>query len=192
MKLPNFLEDADLNDLRARMGGAELGSYRLSVNPYRFTMGELEELLHAGIDIRYLGDVRALPDRTLAYKDRRVVVYLRDLPVGRAFGSAMQSAVYHVAECPTLHGLRAVDAAAQFVVSAREDGVFETNLVEGGLQSVSFERLLVCEACLLELAFDGYSPAMTPAERIRTRHAFTVSTFFERYRRTLVAEPVPE
>jgi hypothetical protein len=190
VKLPNFLEDADLNALRTRMGATELGSYRLSWNPHRFTVGELEELIHAGIDVRYIDEVRALPDRTLSYKDRRVVLYLRDVPVVRAaLRPANEPLVYHVADCGIVRAMRTLEKTAPLAVSAREDGLFGVNLLDGELQSASFERLAVCEECLIELCFENYSRAMAPEERVRARRGFTMTAFFERYRRNLVAEP---
>ena len=49
MQLPNFLKDPDLNALREQMGAAELGSFRLAFNVYRFTISDLERSLAGGI-----------------------------------------------------------------------------------------------------------------------------------------------
>ncbi len=188
MKLPDFLRDAGLNDLRERMGAADLGTFRLSVNPYRFTMAELECLIDDGIDVDNLDRVRPLPDRTLSYKDRRVLLYRRDLPV-LATGRAQQRELphFHAAECPIVQRLRAADRAARHVVCAREDGSFRVNLVQGGAVGSSLERLPVCEECLVELAFDGFSPDLPRDVRVRSLAGFTVTRFFTKYRRALVA-----
>ncbi len=182
MKLPNFLDDAALNELRARMGATELGSYRLSINPYRFTVAELEELIHAGIDIKYLDEVRPLPDRTLAYKNRRVVLYAREVPVAGAVPR------YHVADCRVVRAMRTQQAHGRLTVSAREDGEFPVDFIEGPLLRPALERLLVCESCLRELSFAGFSSALPAANRTEAIRGFTLTRFFERYRRNLAAE----
>jgi hypothetical protein len=186
MKLPNFLEDPDLNELRARMGATELGAYRLLVNPYRFSVPELEELIHAGIDIKYLDEVRPLADRTLAYKDRRVMLHLRDSP---AAADALQWTAelpnFHIADCATVRAMRKQPTTPALAVSAREDGDFRVNLFHGADQRAEWERLPVCEACLEELPYDNFSAAMPAAERSRFVREFTIRGFFERYRRSL-------
>lgn len=189
MKLPNFLEDAGLNDLRARMGATELGAYRL-LNPCRLTVGELEELIHAGIDLKYQDEVRPLPDRTLSYKDRRVALYVRDVVPGATFGSMPELPHFHIANCAVVRDLRTHGSHSRLAVSAREDGEFQINIVDGAQHRPAMERLLVCEACLGELSFDEFSAAMAPADRMRMVRAFTLTGFFERYRRSLAADSI--
>ena len=186
MKLPDFLKDPDLNELRERMGAAVLGNFRLSVNPYRFTMSELEALLDAGIDVEDLGRVRTLADRTLAYKDRRVLLYRREVPLpGKARPLPRELPHFHFSDCPIVRRLRESEATAPYVVSAREDGCFQVDLVEAERRRPSLERLPVCEDCLGELAFDGYSGALPREARVRAAAGFTVTRFFLQYRRAL-------
>ncbi len=192
MKLPDFLKDPALNDLRERMGAAALGSFRLSVNPYRFTIPELESLLDAGIDIEDLGCVRALADRTLAYKDRRVLLYRRELPLpSSARPLPRELPHFHISNCPIVRRLRDAGAASRHVVAAREDGCFLVDLLQAGQRLPSLERLPVCEDCLGELAFDGYLAASPRDLRFRVAAGFTVTRFFTQYRRALVADDVP-
>jgi hypothetical protein len=192
VKLPDFLKDPALNDLRERMGAASLGSFRLSVNPYRFTIPELESLLEAGIDIEDLGRVRALADRTLAYKDRRVLLYRRELPLPTSARPLPRELPhFHIANCPIVRRLRDSGAASRHVVAAREDGCFQVDLLQAGQSLPSLERLPVCEDCLDELAFDGYSVASPRDLRVRAAAGFTVTRFFTQYRRALVAGDVP-
>lgn len=176
MQLPNFLDDPALNELRAQMGTRELGTFRLSVNAYRFTVRELEQLILEGIEIRYLDEVRALPDGTLCYKDRRVLLYGReaapDMPV-----TALSP--YHFSNCATVRALREQSGFVRHAVCAREDGFFQISVMSGAQPSTSLQRLPACEHCLQELAFDA-APA-----------TFTVAQFFERYRRNLVVDNQP-
>jgi hypothetical protein len=186
VKLQDFLKDPDLNRLRERMGGAALGSFRLSVNPYRFTIPELESLIDAGIDIEDLRRVRPLADRTLAYKDRRVLLYRRELPLPTsAKPLPHQLPHFHMSDCPIVQRLREA-GASRHVVAAREDGCFRVDLLQGGECRPSLERLPVCEDCLSELVFDGYTSESTREARHRAAAGFTVTRFFTQYRRALV------
>ena len=199
MKLPDFLKDPDLNELRRRMGADELGAFRLSVNPYRFTMAELERLIDAGIDLKSLDELRPLRDRTLAYKDRRVLLYRRDLPMlGRKPALKVELPHFHLSNCGIVRRLRAAENASTHAVSAREDGSFQINLVRGPDVRPSFEQLPVCEDCLAELDFDGYASsgadagtrpgAGRGAARVRALEGFTIRRFFETYTRALSAD----
>jgi hypothetical protein len=190
MKLPDFLRDPALNELRERMGAAELGTFRLAVNPYRFTMAELEALIHGGIEVADLVRVRALPDRTLCYKDRRVLLYRRDVPVlGSDRPLPRELPHFHAADCAIVRRLRDAGRAARHVVCAREDGSFQVNLLRDGAVAASLERLPVCEDCLAELAFDGFTRTLAAGVRVRALAGFTVTRFFQKYRRALVADP---
>jgi hypothetical protein len=189
VKLPDFLKDPDLNELRRRMGASELGAFRLSVNPYRFTMAELERLIDVGIDLVSLDEVRPLRDRTLSYKDRRVLLHRREVPVMHA-GRAQRRELphFHLSNCPIVRRLRASDASSRHAVSAREDGRFQVNLVRGPDVRPAFEELPVCEDCLAELEFDGYSSAAPHAARVRALEGFTIKRFFASYTRALSAD----
>ncbi len=175
MKLPNFLEDPELNDLRQQMGARELGSFRLSVNAYRFTVSELEQLIVDGIDVRYLDEVRPLPDRTLSFKDRRVLLFTRDVPQGIGH-SSLELPPFHFSDCGAVRSLREQPSFARHAVCAREDGQFPVNIVQGTLVKRTLTHLPACEGCLADLRFDA-SPS-----------SFSVPRFFERYRRNLVIE----
>jgi hypothetical protein len=188
MHLPDFLKDPDLNELRARMGTQELGTFRLSINPYRFTIAELEALIDGGIELSGLREVKALSDHTLAYKDRRVLLHRRDLPVTGARPPARQDLPhFHIADCVLVRGAR-LSVAMPHVVTAREDGQFQVTLVGSAGVSTSFERLPVCLHCLEELGFDGYEKLMPTAERVRVAAGFTVTRFFSTYHRALAAD----
>ena len=173
MQLPNFLEDAALNDLRTQMGAREFGTFRLSVNAYRFTVRELEQLILEGMDIRYLDEVRALPDGTLCYKDRRVLLFNREVSTAVA-GTGLPP--YHFSNCTTVRALREHAGFTRLAVAAREDGYFQIRLVDGAQPQESPQPLPACEHCLREMGFDA-----TPA-------TFTIAQFFERFRRNLVVD----
>ena len=132
MKLPSFLEDTALNDLRTRMGGAELGTLELERRDRGLTVAELEVLITGGIDIRSLDEIRVLMDGTLAYKDRRVVLYIRDISDYIGGSSAIENLPkFHVSNCKKLKEMRSQKRFGRYVVAARDDGQFQINVIAG-------------------------------------------------------------
>ena len=95
---------------------------------------------------------------------------------------------FHLANCPIVRRSRAAEAASRHAVSAREDGCFQVNLVHGPQARSSLERLPVCEDCLAEIEFDGYSPSDPGSLRVHALAGFTVTRFFEKYTRALSAD----
>jgi hypothetical protein len=77
MKLPDFSVDLQLNSLRERIG-APLRQYEAASSSGMLTVEEIEILAREGLDIP-LQDVTVLEDGTLVYKNRRVVLYIRDV-----------------------------------------------------------------------------------------------------------------
>jgi hypothetical protein len=153
MQLPNFLKDPDLNALREQMGATELGSFRLAFNVYRFTISDLEQSLAGGIVIDDLSKVRTLDDKTLSYKDRRVLLHLRDvhaLPT-EFRGLPAPRPAFHVGNCAEVRRLRGLEVAPEVVLVTREDGEFKIRLIDGGSVTESHERLAVCGECLHDL-----------------------------------------
>lgn len=161
MQLPNFLKDPELNRLREQMGATDLGSFRLAFNVYRFTISDLEQSLAGGIIIADLSKVRTLDDKTLSYKDRRVLLHLRDVHVlpGEFRGLPAPRPAFHFANCAEVRQIRGLEIAPEVVLVAREDGEFKLRLVDGGDVSESHEHLSVCEECLRELDYADFDIA---------------------------------
>ena len=91
MKLPDFLQDEQLNQLRDRMGAETYGSFELFDPVRQLTWTERETLAAGGLAIAG-NDLRVLKDKTLAYKNSRVWIE--------------QDAVYHLAYCPLVQSQR--------------------------------------------------------------------------------------
>ena len=77
---------------------------------------------------------------------------------------------------------------ARHAVSAREDGNFKVDVVMCAQVQSALRRLPVCEACLIELSFDDFSKDLPPTDRVRALAGFTVTRFFEKYRRNLLPD----
>src|SRR5438105_4185565 len=149
MKLPDFTLDAALNELRRRMG-AELIAFSPPSNSETLTVEEIERLSKEGIEIP-LDEVRVLKDGTLAYKNQRVVVYIRDVKQYRHVVPGEQDLPrFHISHCDKLQEMRANNRYQRYVVSTRESGIFQINLKAqtSSRFEAREERLRVCQFCL--------------------------------------------
>jgi len=91
MKLYDFRECAEFNQLREQMGAHEYGHFTEFDPDHQLTYGEREQMAASGMQVG-AGDIRILRDRTIALKNSRVWV---------ADGER-----FHVAGCPELAQLR--------------------------------------------------------------------------------------
>jgi hypothetical protein len=179
VKLPNFISDPQFNELRRQMGNAPLGDLILTVGSDRLTMAELETLVTGGIELQSLDELRVLADGTLAYKDRRVLLYIRDVPnYGRRSRDELPK--FHVSNCQKLRDMRAQRRFNRYVVATRDDGKFQINLIQDRSETrTSFEELRVCQYCLGEIQYENFSHNLARATRAKIVSAFTVKRFFE-------------
>lgn len=91
MKLPDFLDDVNLNKLRQKMGADELGDFELFDPQKQLTYSEREGL-EAGDFAINAAELRALKDKTLAYKNSRLWL--------------THDGQYHLAYCSAVQQLR--------------------------------------------------------------------------------------
>src|SRR2546430_12207032 len=179
MNLPDFLQFDPFNALRKAMGAEKLGDFAFNHASPRLTREELERLASAGIEID-IKEIRILPDGTLAYKDSRVLLYIRDIPNYRDKG-VQNLSKYHITGCPTLRDMRERNRWSRYVVATREDGLFQVNLISGiGTVTKNVFPLSVCKNCLNQLRFDGYTHGLREADRTRIVNEFGIARFFER------------
>lgn len=71
MKLPDFLDDANLNKLRQKMGTDKLGEFELFDPQKQLTYSEREALESGSFEVN-AGELRVIKDKTLAYKNSRL------------------------------------------------------------------------------------------------------------------------
>src|SRR5690606_44249 len=130
MKLPDFFSSAALNALRQGMGipPDRYGSFNINIDPGKLTPGELNKLTTGeGIDVKF-EELTILPDGTLAYKDSRVLVYIRD---HHAYQGEIKPPRYHFFNCRTLGEMRRNKRIDKYVVATETTGTFEINIIEG-------------------------------------------------------------
>lgn len=184
MKLPDFTQDAGLNALRQAMG-APLGRLQAAENRSALTREEIEALTKQGIDVSW-SDVTVLGDGTLAYKDRRVILYIRDV---MQRGETFHIPRFHVADCKTLAEMRANLRGDRYVVATRDDGQFPLNIIRDNVPRSTTQRLPVCQMCLNRLSWQGFSLGQAKHVRDLAVSNFSISGFFEAYGKTLVTRP---
>jgi hypothetical protein len=180
MRLPDFTADPDLIALRRSMGADVPGSFTPSYQPGNLTLTELEQLATDGKDVS-IDDVVVLEDSTLSYKERRVLIYIRDI-------SQFQHWVprFHIADCETLQQMKQRNAFGRYVVATRDDGLFVVNMIgKGGQVTRTTERLDVCQNCLNKLGFDGFSRDLVRHRRRLIVSEFTIRRFFEQFPKSL-------
>lgn len=142
MKLPNFFEFEPLNNLRKKMNAKIIQDIEI-VKVDVLSEEELSKLTGVGLDIS-INDVKVLEDGTLAYKNARVVLYIRDwtYPTGHP--------KFHVSDCKTLQDMRSKGRVARYVVASRNDGVFNVNILNKNTNNFENKdlKLSVCKNCL--------------------------------------------
>lgn len=184
MKLPDFYQFEPLNDLRRRMGLGEsdYGSLEVTLDPPRLTVEELDKLISGeGIDVSF-DELTILDDGTLAYKDSRVLLYIRDV---HQYGDRdAQEPRYHVAHCRTLQDMTERGRFERYVIAAEASGEFELNFINKGNKRAERRRLLVCRNCLTKLRFERFEELSRPKKHEAVR-LFTPEKFFRVYPRSL-------
>lgn len=209
MRLPQFGSAPYFVALREKMGAKPAGRFSpvLEFRPVppaeAVTEAELVRLSREGVEVSEAA-VRILDDGTLAFKNRRVLLYLsRTVPLDglhvrnvkpqspddleETWKSKRQEAFsgegdprFHIADCSTLQTMRQTGRGGRYVVSVREDGLFD--IASGG--NVVSRKLRVCKNCLEKLEWKGFSKR-SAIDRDAAVSAFSLAEFFGRYSRTV-------
>lgn len=184
MKLTNFYEFEPLNLVKAKMGipRSVYGDLTVKIDAGRLTELELEKLASAdGIEVS-VEDITFLSDGTLAYKNSRVILYIRDVTV---YKNQEIQPRFHLANCATLKKMREDNRFDRYVVSTNTNGRFKINVIDTGTVKTDTYDLSVCQNCLNSLVFDGFEMKFPRQERLDFVKLFKVDHFFEKYPRSL-------
>lgn len=182
MKLPDFLNFSPFNKLRQSMGAEKLGSFDLIISREYTNSKEKKELETSGVEIDSLDDIYELQDGTLAYKDTRILLYIRDINTSHGvYSQNNKLPKFHVAWCQTLNHMQASKRFDRYVLSTRTDGIFEIRKVgrtENDTIS-SNHSLHVCKHCLNKLHYKGYGKNLFKNNGIYKE--FSTAIFFNEY-----------
>lgn len=179
MKLPDFFSFEPLNLIKEKMGVPRnvYGVLTVLIDPSRLTEEELKKLTSSsGIDISP-DELSILADGTLAYKNNRILLYIRDM--------GKYEPRFHLANCSTLQEMREKKKFDHYVVSANTDGNFKVNIIEANVSRAETRRLAVCQNCLDFLGLGGFSSTWTRKAKTDFVANFNMESFFEKYPKSL-------
>jgi len=188
MTLPDFIEFEAFNRLRRLMNATLPENFSSGYAINRLTQDDLDRALEGieGVTVDDISDVKSLPDGTLAYKDRRVLLYIRDRSGYRDHDSRNLLPSFHVSNCRTLKRMRQGGHYERYVVSQRTDGRFKMNFLYGyGELQSEIHELKVCRDCLGFLSYKGYSSGDHKRHAIHS--TFSLNEYFTVYPKSLIA-----
>jgi hypothetical protein len=115
----------------------------------RLTPDDLDRALEGieGVTVDDISEIKVLPDGTLAYKERRVLIYIRDKPSYRDHDPRRLLPRFHVSNCRTLTRMRESGRYERYVVSQRTDGKFRMNFLYGYGEAKS--EICELEVCVI-------------------------------------------
>ncbi len=155
----------------------KLGEFNLSLDWKEISIEEVAKLQNEGIDVDQ-GDIKFLNDRTIAYKNRRVLLYIREWR--QQHGQQETYPKFHITNCRTLDNMTANGRLKRYVVSTRTDGIFNYNLKCSEREVVKKEKKLdVCKNCLASLNYNNYNNSREDKERAFAM--FDLDEFFIRF-----------
>jgi len=187
MTLPDFLEFEPLNQLRRLMNAPLLQNFTPEHTMKPLTYADLDKALEGieGVTVDDIDDVKVLPDGTLAYENRRVLLYIRDKSNYHEQDPRDLLPSFHVSNCRTLKRMREGGHYERYVITQRTDGRFKMNFLCGyGKQQSEIHELKVCRDCLGFLSYNGYRH--TDPKRHAIHSAFSLSEYFTLYLKNFV------
>jgi 5-methylcytosine-specific restriction endonuclease McrA len=184
MKLPNFIDSDLFNGLRRRIG-APLSFYKLKLDlpkpQYKTKVIapiSLAPLPVQGLDVA-ADEISVYPDGTLVYRDRRVLIHIRDV---NSIGGRTHIPRFHIANCRTLIEMKSSGRFEKYVAADNEDGNFHVRYNAG---PIKLTKLDVCQNCLDKLSWNGFNSGLDSATRARLVGDFSIKNFFLKYPKTL-------
>ena len=153
MELADFTEFEAFNELREKMGTDKLGYFELFDPAIHLTGEERSELANDG-RLLNLNAVKVLPDKTLAIKNSRVLVYNPD---ENWYRSRREYPTYHLSYCAVIEEIRKELPEHEFLATTRlADDYKLLKIRSSGDVSVVEHGFVVCKQCLHTLRYKDY------------------------------------
>jgi len=182
-RLIDFLENPALNALRFAMSAALVSRYGGKRQIRLLDEDAVRRLGKEGIDIDDFSEIKIEIDQTLSYKGKRVVIYIRDV---KEYKSDQKLPKFHLSYCRTLEHMRQNSRWHRYVVANNDQGEFVVNFVGDKTRS-KVMRLDVCQNCLEQIAWDGFTQ-QTPRPRKKSIvDGFRLIKFFEHFPKDLLS-----
>jgi len=179
MKLINFYESKELNELLVQMG-ASLQLMSGSNSWENLDNEKLRELIRTGeveIDLERLEIV----DKVFEFNGRKVIVYIRD-QIERYFEQGYK---FHLTTCNTISNAFQNKRNSRYIISLRTDGVFKVNLMDDGrIKRKDLEiELKVCKQCLATINYKGYSNIYgNTSSKFKIYSEFSLDEYFKQFK----------
>lgn len=177
MKLINFYEVKQMNDLLVKMG-ASLKKMNSSNQWDSLDESKLDELLRTG-EVEIEIDEIETVDGVFEFKGQKVVVYIRD-QYAQYYGNGYK---YHLTTCNTISKAFHQKRNSRYVISLRTDGMFKINLMQEDVivkENIT-SPLNVCKNCLESINFEGYSISSKILKN-KIYQDFNLSKYFDLFR----------
>tara|TARA_B110000858_G_scaffold198514_1_gene266016 strand:+ start:31199 stop:31849 length:651 start_codon:yes stop_codon:yes gene_type:complete len=153
VKLPDFKDFQAFNELRKKIGTEEFGYFELFDPAIHLTGSERSTLENPGILLK-ADEFRVLPDKTLAIKNSRVLVYIPDEAWYRKH---REYPSYHLAWCSQLEAQLVGHSMLEYLVTTKVSDDYKLlKIRSNGEVSLSEHGLVVCKHCLHTLRYRNY------------------------------------
>jgi hypothetical protein len=153
MELADFTEFEAFNELREKMGTDKLGYFELFDPVVHLTGEERSELASDG-RLLNLDAVKVLPDKTLAIKNSRVLIYNPD---ENWYRSRREYPTYHLAHCAVIEEIKKELPEQEFIATTRlADDYKLLKIRPSGDVNVVEHGFVVCKQCLHTLRYKDY------------------------------------
>ena len=181
-KLINFLEDPQFNTLRFLMGAklvSRVGESKISL----LDENAIRQLGKEGLDINDFSEIKRESDGTLSYKNKRVLVYIRDV---KEFFEQHDLPKFHLSYCTTLESMTNSKRFGRYVIYNGEEANFTVNFIGPPSKTIT-AKLNVCKNCLTLLKWDDYHPQSSNAVKTKIVNSFNLKDFFSKYPKDLIS-----
>jgi hypothetical protein len=159
MRLPDFKQAIQLNDLRIKMDADLID---LSIIPWNvLDADKLLEKLNSleGILLGSIDDLTFCNDGTFEFKGQKVLVYIRDQRHNPNY--EQREYRYHICNCDVIESFIANNRFDRYVASRNTNGKFIINIVDSYskhyIEKNKEVELRVCKKCLIRFRYKGYS-----------------------------------
>jgi hypothetical protein len=153
MKLQDFIKFEPFNELRQKVGTTKLGYFELFDPIFHLTGLERSELELNG-RLLTLEHVKTLPDKTLAIKNSRVLVYYPD---ENWYRDKREFPTYHLAYCSQLDEFAKSSPNAQWLATTRLSEDYDlVKLRSTGQVTLVSHSFVVCKHCLHTLGYKNF------------------------------------
>ncbi|MFK7862802.1 MAG: hypothetical protein AB8B95_01105 [Pseudohongiellaceae bacterium] len=180
MKIIDFKSFAPFNSLREKMGNAQLGYFEL-FDPVEHLNGAERSQLSSSGRFLALSELKILPDKTLAFKNSRVLIYA---PYEAQSNNSSVTPTYHVANCSELEQLAKEKPAEKWLATTRISKDYELRQLSAtGENLLTARRFTVCKHCLHSLRYKNYEEFRNRRRGYSEKvlNSFSLSAFYRLY-----------